>query len=83
MEEPVKIEMSLDERWPCLVYKEDEEAGVEVPDQLVKKLDKATEALEAAEDAIARWVKYSQPQAAGDIRPLIDRLPAAAERKKR
>lgn len=79
----MKIRMSVDGRWPVLVYSEDEENGTEVPDQLVKKLDKAAEALEAAENEIARWVKYSQPQVADDIRPLIDRLPAAAERKKR
>lgn len=57
---------------------------VVLPEKLVKQFRAAEEAFEQAAEDIVRWVKYSRDEEAkAELSSLIDRLPAAAERKKR
>ena len=79
----MRVRLDEDEQYPVLVYRESDQ-GVEVPDQLISKLEHAKQMVKEAEDEIARWVKFSAPDSdsARDIRWVIDRLPTADERKK-
>lgn len=78
----MRFSIGTEERWPTLVMEEcGEDQGVEVPDRLAKRLADAQAALTEAEDEVARWVKYSRPEASGHVGPLIDRLPTPDERK--
>lgn len=79
--------LSTDERWPCLVIGEpgrSEDLNTVVPERLVRRLRKAQQDLEDAENEVARWVKYSGTDLdRAAVRPIIERLPAAGERRKR
>lgn len=62
-----------------------DETAVVVPEALTKKLDHAWEMVRAAEDEIARWVKFTDRQGyqATALGPIIERLPTTEEWKEK
>lgn len=71
--------VEVDERWPTLLAAPaapGEDQAIRLPDKLVRDLQRAHESLHAAEMAVARWIKYAEPDATGweGIAPIIDEL---------